>query len=184
MNYKIALIRGDGIGPEIVNEAVAVIQKVGVKFGHNFEFVDILMGACASEKVGKSYPTGTADLCRSCDAVLLGAVGVPVFSGFNNLYAMLAGPTAGYVFGFLLLCAAYFALERFLNRNRVVGYILPFLLIWGVYACGMGWYLIYFPSTQGAYACFSVCVLPYIVPDILKILLALILSPRIKKALR
>ena len=116
--------------------------------------------------------------------ILLGAVGVPVFSGFNNLYAMLAGPTAGYVLGFLLLCTAYFALERLLNRNRVVGYILPFLLIWGVYACGMGWYLIYFPSTQGAYACFSVCVLPYIVPDILKILLALILSPRVKKALR
>lgn len=77
MNYKIALIRGDGIGPEIVNEAVAVIDRIGEKFGHNFEYVDVLMGACASEKVGKSYPDGTAELCKSCDAVLLGAVGDP-----------------------------------------------------------------------------------------------------------
>ncbi len=77
MNYKIALIRGDGIGPEIVNEAVAVIDKIGEKFDHTFEYVDVLMGACASEAVGKSYPDGTAELCKSCDAVLLGAVGDP-----------------------------------------------------------------------------------------------------------
>ena len=77
MKFKIALIRGDGIGPEIVNEAVLVMDKVGERFGHTFEYVDVLMGACASEKVGKSYPDGTEELCRSCDAVLLGAVGDP-----------------------------------------------------------------------------------------------------------
>ncbi len=77
MNARIALIRGDGIGPGIVNEAVGVLDRVAEKFGHTFEYVDILMGACASEAVGKSYPDGTADLCRSCDAVLLGAVGDP-----------------------------------------------------------------------------------------------------------
>ena len=77
MKFKIALIKGDGIGPEIVNAAVAVIEKVGEKFGHSFEYVDVLMGACASEKVGKSYPDGTAELCKACDAVLLGAVGDP-----------------------------------------------------------------------------------------------------------
>ena len=77
MNYKIALIRGDGIGPEIVNEAVAVIDKVGEKFRHTFEYVDVLMGGCATDAVGKSYPDGTAEVCKSCDAVLLGAVGGP-----------------------------------------------------------------------------------------------------------
>ena len=77
MNYKIALIRGDGIGPEIVNETVKVIDKVGEKFGHTFEYVDVLLGGCATDAVGKSYPDGTAELCRSCDAVLLGAVGGP-----------------------------------------------------------------------------------------------------------
>ena len=77
MNFKIALIRGDGIGPEIVNEAVAVIDKVGEKFGHSFEYVDVLMGGCATDAVGKSYPEGTAEACKACDAVLLGAVGGP-----------------------------------------------------------------------------------------------------------
>ena len=77
MKFKIALIRGDGIGPEIVNEAVAVIDRVGEKFGHTFEYVDVLMGGCATDATGKSYPDGTAELCRSCDAVLLGAVGGP-----------------------------------------------------------------------------------------------------------
>ena len=77
MNYKIALIRGDGIGPEIVNETVKVIDKVGEKFGHTFEYVDVLMGGCAIDAVGKSYPDGTAERCKECDAVLLGAVGGP-----------------------------------------------------------------------------------------------------------
>ncbi len=77
MNYRIALIRGDGIGPEIVNETVKVIDKVGEKFGHTFEYIDVLLGGCATDTVGKSYPDGTAELCKSCHAVLLGAVGGP-----------------------------------------------------------------------------------------------------------
>ena len=77
MNFKIALIRGDGIGPEIVNETVKVIDKVGEKFGHTFAYVDVLLGGCATDAVGVSYPEGTAEKCKSCDAVLLGAVGGP-----------------------------------------------------------------------------------------------------------
>ena len=77
MNYKIALIRGDGIGPEVVGEAVKVMDAIGEKFGHKFEYVDILMGGCAIDAVGKSYPDGTAERCKECDAVLLGAVGGP-----------------------------------------------------------------------------------------------------------
>ncbi len=77
MNYKIALIRGDGIGPEVVGEAVKVMDTIGVKFGHTFEYTDILMGGCAIDAVGKSYPDGTAEKCKACDAVLLGAVGGP-----------------------------------------------------------------------------------------------------------
>ncbi len=77
MNYKIALIRGDGIGPEVINEAVKVLDAVGVKFGHTFVYTDVLMGGCATDAVGKSYPDGTAEICKSCDAVLLGAVGGP-----------------------------------------------------------------------------------------------------------
>ena len=77
MNFKIALIRGDGIGPEIVGEATKVIETVGEVYGHSFEFVDVMMGGCAIDAVGKSYPDSTAEICKSCDAVLLGAVGGP-----------------------------------------------------------------------------------------------------------
>lgn len=77
MNYRIALIKGDGIGPEIVGETIKVINRVGEKFGHTFAYVDVLLGGCATDAVGKSYPDGTAELCKSCDAVLLGAVGGP-----------------------------------------------------------------------------------------------------------
>ena len=52
MNYKIALIRGDGIGPEVVGEAVKVLDQVGEKFGHSFTYTDVLMGGCAIDAVG------------------------------------------------------------------------------------------------------------------------------------
>jgi len=77
MNYKIALIRGDGIGPEVVGAAVEVVEAVGKRFGHAFSFADVLMGGRAIDELGKSYPDGTAGTCRACDAVLLGAVGGP-----------------------------------------------------------------------------------------------------------
>ena len=77
MNYRIALIKGDGIGPEVVGQAALVIEKVAAQFGHQVTFQKVLMGGCATDAVGKSYPDGTADACRSCDAVLLGAVGGP-----------------------------------------------------------------------------------------------------------
>jgi 3-isopropylmalate dehydrogenase len=77
MNYKIALIRGDGIGPEIVGQAVGVLNTVSKKFGDSYEYTDVDMGGCATDKYGVSYPEGTAEKCRACDAVLLGAVGGP-----------------------------------------------------------------------------------------------------------
>ena len=84
MNYKIALIRGDGIGPEVVGEAVKVLEAVGKKFGHTFTYEDVLLGGCATDAVGKSYPDGTAEACKACDAVLLGAVGGPKWGHASN----------------------------------------------------------------------------------------------------
>ena len=77
MNCRIALIKGDGIGPEVIDQAVLVLNQVAEKFGHAFTFQEILMGGCATDAVGKSYPDGTAEACKACDAVLLGAVGGP-----------------------------------------------------------------------------------------------------------
>lgn len=77
MEYKIALIRGDGIGPEVVGEAVKVMEAIAAKYDHKFNYTDVLLGGCAIDAVGKSYPDGTAEACKACDAVLLGAVGGP-----------------------------------------------------------------------------------------------------------
>lgn len=77
MDYKIALIRGDGIGPEVVGEAVKVLDKIGEKFGHTFTYTDVLLGGCAIDACGKPFPDDTEEMCKACDAVLLGAVGGP-----------------------------------------------------------------------------------------------------------
>ena len=81
MVKNIAVIRGDGIGPEVVNQAVRVMDRIGMRFGHTFFYTDVLMGGCATDAVGKSYPDGTAEKCKACDAVLLGAVGGPKWDG-------------------------------------------------------------------------------------------------------
>ncbi len=81
MEYKIALLPGDGIGPEVVGEAVNVLNTVGEKFGHKFTFNKLLLGGCATDKYGVPYPEETAKGCKSADAVLLGAVGGPKWDG-------------------------------------------------------------------------------------------------------
>lgn len=77
MNKKIAVIKGDGIGPEIVAEAEKVLNKVGEKFNHTFEYTDVLMGGCAIDATGVPLPQETVDICLKSDSVLLGAVGGP-----------------------------------------------------------------------------------------------------------
>lgn len=77
MNYKIAVIPGDGIGPEIMNEALKVLAKIGEKYGHSFECTKVLAGGAAIDATGKSLPQETLDVCKASDAVMLGAVGGP-----------------------------------------------------------------------------------------------------------
>ncbi len=77
MNYNIARIPGDGIGPEIVAAATDVMEAVGKAFGHSFSYVEVPLGGAAIDQFGKPYPDGTTETCRACDAVLLGAVGGP-----------------------------------------------------------------------------------------------------------
>lgn len=75
MKKNIAVIRGDGIGPEIVNEAIKVLDKIAEKYGHEFEYTDVLMGGCAIDKYGDPLPAEMLDRCLASDSVLLGAVG-------------------------------------------------------------------------------------------------------------
>lgn len=77
MNYKIVLIHGDDISPEAMGKTVKVLEVVGQKLGHSFTYEETLLGDCAADAMGKSYPNGTAEECRVCDVVLLGVVGGP-----------------------------------------------------------------------------------------------------------
>ena len=77
MKKKIAVVAGDGIGPEIVAEALKVLSAVGEKFGHEFEVEHVLAGGCAIDATGECLPQSTLDTCKAADAVLLGAVGGP-----------------------------------------------------------------------------------------------------------
>ena len=77
MKYNIALLKGDGIGPEIVDSAVRVLEKIGTKFGHEFVFTPYLIGGIAIDTCGEPLPKETVDGCLAADCVLLGAVGGP-----------------------------------------------------------------------------------------------------------
>ena len=77
MNYNITLIPGDGIGPEVVAEAVRVLDTIASNYGHSFKFTERLMGGCSIDKFGSSLTEETLADCKSADAVFLGAVGGP-----------------------------------------------------------------------------------------------------------
>jgi len=77
MKYNIALLRGDGIGPEIVDSTVAVLNKIGNRFCHQFTFTPYLIGGAAIDATGKPLPNETVEGCLKSDSVLLGAVGGP-----------------------------------------------------------------------------------------------------------
>jgi 3-isopropylmalate dehydrogenase len=79
MSYKIAVLPGDGIGPEIVEQAVKVLRKVGEKYGHTFHFEEAVVGASAIDVTGNPFPDATFQLCMQSDAVLFGAIGDPKY---------------------------------------------------------------------------------------------------------
>ena len=81
MEKQIAVIRGDGIGPEIVNQALRVLDAVAAKYGHTFTYTDVDMGGIAIDKWGEPLPAAMLDKCLAADSVLLGAVGGPKWDG-------------------------------------------------------------------------------------------------------
>ena len=107
--------------------------------------------------------------------LLLGAVGLPVFTGFRGGMSVLLGPTGGYLWGFLGSCLIYWIFEIKLSPwlNMISGMVM-------CYACGTAWY--YFVYAPGAvWPVVMTCVVPYLVPDALKLLLSIPLSQRLKQ---
>jgi len=79
LNFRIAVIPGDGIGPEVMGQAVIVLRKVGDAFGHRLEFVELSAGGTAIDSFGTPLPDQTLEACLSSDSVLLGSVGGPAW---------------------------------------------------------------------------------------------------------
>ena len=98
MNFKIATIPGDGIGPDIVHEGCRALDAIGKKYGHGFAYTELLAGGAALDATGEPLPSVTVDTCLKSDAVLLGAVGGPkwdVLPGNKRPEKALLGLRAG-----------------------------------------------------------------------------------------
>lgn len=84
MTYNIAVIKGDGIGPEIIDEGLKVLKKVGEKYDIEFNFTEVLAGGSAIDEKGECLPEETLEVCKKSDAVFLGAVGGPKWDGLKG----------------------------------------------------------------------------------------------------
>lgn len=114
--------------------------------------------------------------------ILLGAFGLPVFSGFRGGLGALLGPTGGYILGFLLTALLYWILEG--RLHSLIPLILGLLLC---YLFGTLWFVYVYAADGkeiGFGAALGLCVLPYLIPDAIKLLLAFVLARRVKKAVR
>ena len=107
--------------------------------------------------------------------LLLGAAGMPVFSGFRGGPGMLAGVTGGYLWGFLASGLVYWALERFGKLPAMIAGLAA------CYACGSAWFYLY--AGGGLWLILLRCVVPYLLPDALKLGLAYILTRRLSRHL-
>ena len=116
--------------------------------------------------------------------LLMGMIGLPVFSGFRGGIGHLLGPTGGYIVGFLFTGIFYLMLEPFQKKSRFIRWV---ALAGGLVLCylaGTLWFIIVTGSNGAAYtfwSALSLCVLPYIIPDCAKMILAVYLSDRVKK---
>ncbi len=77
MEFRIAVVKGDGVGPEIVSEAMLVLDKIGAKYGHTFSYDEVIAGGCSIDINGVALTQQAIDTCKAADSVLLGAVGGP-----------------------------------------------------------------------------------------------------------
>lgn len=147
---------------------MALCAWIGVPLGHTVFTMQTFGVLLALGILGGKRGT-ISILCY----LLLGAAGLPVFSGFRGGIGAILGPTGGYLWGFLATGLVFWLLEKWSRPAAMVAGILV------CYACGTIWYMTY---TGGALAAvLAQTVLPYLIPDALKLVLALRLTKRLKK---
>lgn len=119
--------------------------------------------------------------------ILLGAIGLPVFSGFRGGLGVLFGNTGGYIMGFVLMTLIIWGFEKWSDKNKWIRFFSMMLGLLGCYGVGTIWFLaIYTKNTGelGIFAALGLCVLPYVIPDAIKLGLAYVVSKRIKMVVR
>ena len=128
---------------------------------------------------------GRRGLFTICVYLLLGAVGLPVFSGFQGGMGVLAGASGGYIIGFMMVAIVYRGLEDESSQVRsIIALVMGLVLC---YAFGTFWYMEAYAASSGEMGLSSAlltCVVPFILPDLLKLGLAVMLSKRLKKHLK
>lgn len=118
--------------------------------------------------------------------ILLGAVGMPVFAGFTGGIGILFGTTGGYILGFLLSGLLYWLCEK-LTENRIAKLAACVLGLIVCYAFGTAWFMNVYARNSGAIGlatALSWCVIPFVVPDLVKLVMAFVLADRLKKVLK
>ena len=116
--------------------------------------------------------------------LLLGAIGVPVFAGFSGGIGVLAGTTGGYIIGFLFSALVMWAMEKLPGKKSVMQIVSMIVGLIVCYAFGTAWFMIVYSRANGAVGLATVlgwCVIPFIIPDIIKIVLAYGLSRKLRK---
>ena len=119
--------------------------------------------------------------------ILLGAVGIPVFAGFSGGAGVLLGNTGGYILGFLLAALIMWVFEMLPGKKTAVLAASMVAGLLGCYAFGTAWFMVVYGQNMGEVGLLTVlgwCVFPFIIPDIIKIALALVISKRVKSAIR
>ena len=116
--------------------------------------------------------------------ILLGAIGIPVFANFSGGIGVLAGPTGGYIIGFLFSALLMWAMEKLPGKKSVMQIVSMIAGLIVCYAFGTAWFVIVYGRMNGPIgftAALVSCVVPFIIPDIIKIALAYVLSRKLKK---
>lgn len=114
--------------------------------------------------------------------IALGLFGLPVFSGFKSGFAAIAGPTGGYILGFLLTAIVTGNLLEFLTDKKIYRYLSMFIGLIVCYAFGTFWFVNMYTKAAISFSrALSLCVIPFIIPDVLKILLADYIAKLLKK---